>query len=530
MNTLTKIIILPAIAGVLGCTLTACNGKASQTETEGRLTIRDGDRQWTFVAVEGESRINLARMTGQGEDSDGEPDVVRLPKFWIAEKPVTEGDFAAWTGREIREGRSADQPVADIEWGDALECCTKFTERYAKQLPKHVFASLPTLLEWEHAGDVLGHPDWLEAEVGTFLFTLNQYGGFLCTPGTALPTELNPTGLPITVPKRGTRSFAGVRLVLLDITDGKTEVNGEVIDDSMVSRGAILTESGLLPQAESHFRRVFSEGKLSEKERERAEEAFAFALEEHETEFEDWDGLVALAARAAEEKGFEPEPFTSLWRTLGSDGEMENGDVAKAYAEKGIAGGFVAIGDLPDDVKAHQSLGESNHIMVLKDDDIESREYVTGPEHLVQVLRCDFTGDGVVDLVVETFGAVGSDGYWYDFFEGRPDGSHVLRESLQTVGLCAIPRADGGACGFLHVAKDGNPVLDARLLTFQNGDANYEALTGLTAMIDVFPTRIYFAVPFIGPGFGLGWEVLEGRGIWYRPLFWPWKAGTVQGF
>lgn len=35
----------------------------------------------------GESRIKLVRMTGQGEKSDENPDVLRPPRFWIAETP-----------------------------------------------------------------------------------------------------------------------------------------------------------------------------------------------------------------------------------------------------------------------------------------------------------------------------------------------------------------------------------------------------------------------------------------------------------
>lgn len=521
MKTWKRSRMVVMLAAVTLCAAGGCKKKVP--ETEGYLTIRDGGREWRFAPVEGESRINLARMTGQGEDAGGTPDILRLSRFWIATKPVTEGDFAAWTGGTVREGRSAEQPVAEIEWEEALDCCAKFTDRYAGQLPDHVFASLPTMLEWAHAVEVLDHPDWLDAEVGTFLFTRNQYGGFLCAP------VGDSDGMPISVPKRGKRVFAGLRLVLLDITDGTTEVNGETIDDSMVSRGDILTESGLLPQAKAQLERVLAKGNLSEEERERAETALAFAREDHGAGFEDWDGLVVLAAQAAKEKGFEPEPFTEVWRTLGMLAEMENKEAVKAYAVKGIAGGWVSIGKLPDDVRSEQPLGESNDIVILADGDIETREFATGPEHVVQVLRCDFTGDGVVDLVVETFGAVGSDGYWYDFFEGRPDGSHVLRESLQTVGLCAIPRTGGGACGFLDISKDGNPVLEVALLTFRDGEATYEPLVGPTVMVDMFPDRIYFAAPFIGPGFGLGWKALEGRGIWYRPLFWPWKQGKVQG-
>ena len=521
-------IVVAVMVAVVICAMVGCGKKGASSAKE--LTVRDGDNEWRFVAVDGESRVNLAQMTGNGEDAGGEPDVLSIPRFWIAEAPVTEGEFAALMGREVREGRSAGQAVADIEWEDALAFCDKFSERYKDQLPKHVFASMPSMLEWAHAVKVLDYPEWLDADVGTFIFTRNQNGGFLCAPGRNLGVGYDLASLLITVPKRGARDYVGLRLVLVDITDSVTKLNGAPFDDGMVTRGAVLTESGLLRQAKAMLERVLAEGKPSAEERERAERALEFATQEHEFGFEDWHGLVTLAARGAEERGFEPFPFADLWRKLAPGVTMEDADVARAYEEKGIVGEWVAIGDLPEAVREEQSVGETHDILTLTDDGVESHEFEITPENVVQVLRCDFTGDGLEDMVVESFGSVGSDGYWYDFFEGRPDGSYALLESLQTVGLCAIPRAGGGACGFIHIAKVENPVLAAEILTFQNGKASYEdAIEQAVAMIDVFPDMIYVPAPFIGPGLGLGWKMLEGRGLWYRPLFWPWAQGEVQG-
>lgn len=522
-------IVMAVMAGTMVCAMAGCGRKGALADKE--LTVRDGEKEWRFVAVDGESRVNLAQMTGKGEDSGGEADVLSMPRFWIAKAPVTEGDFAALMGREVREGRSVGQAVSDIEWEEALAFCDKFTERYKAQLPKHVFASMPSMLEWAHAVKVLDYPDWLDADVGTFIFTRNQNGGFLCAPGRNLGFGYDLAHFLITVPKRATREYAGLRLVLVDITDGVTKLNGEPFDDAMVTRGAVLTESGLLRQAKAMLERVLTEGRPSAEERERAERALAFASEEHDCGFDDWYGLVTLAARGAEEKGFEPFPFVEQWRKLAPGVTMEDPDVARAYEEKGILGEWVAIGDLPEEARDEQSVGETHDLLMLTDDDVEVHEFEITPELLVQVLRCDFTGDGTEDLVVESFGSVGTAGYWYDFFEGRPDGSHVLLESLQTVGLCAIPRAGGGACGFITLSKVENPVLSANILTFREGKAVYERAIGQPiAMIDVFPDMIYAPAPFIGPGGGLGWKMLEGKGFWYRPLFWPWEQGEVQGW
>lgn len=520
-----KLMVAVAAVGVAS-TVAGCGGKSAGG---GRLTVRDGGREWTFVAVEGESRQNLDQ---DAESGNKQPDTVTMPRFWIATEPVTEGDFAEWMGREVREGRRANQPVAEIEWEEAVECCARFTERYAKQLPRGVFATLPTSQEWTHAVKVLGYPDWLAAgETGTFIFTRNQYGGVLCSPKRNLPVEgYDLATTLVTVSKRGKRDYTGMRLVLADIAGGEILSNGQPYDNTMVSRGVILLQNGLFDPAVAQLERALAEGKLSPEQRERAEDALEFARQEHETGYEDWAALVTLAARKAEGKGFATWPFTELWATLGTDGTMENAVAAMLYATNGIVGEWVAIGDLPEDIKEKQPLGETNSIMVPSDDAIDTREFTISPEHVVQVLRCDFTGDGVEDMVVEDFGSVGSDGYWYDFFEGKPDGSHVLLESLQTVGLCVLPRADGGACGFINISKYDNPVLNADILTFRDGEAVYEPALDLpVAMVDVFPDQIYVAVPFIGPGYGLAWKLLEGRGYWYRPLFWPWEPGTVQG-
>ena len=527
MRTVSSIAMTAAVAAFFGGGLAGCGGRPEKTE--GPLVIRDGEKEWRFVPVKGESRLMLSEimMTEEGQDRKA---VLSMPLFWISEKPVSEGDFAAWTGRKAREGRSAEQSVAEIEWEEALACCEMFTKRYASQLPRGVFATLPTSREWTHAVKVLDYPDWLDGETGTFLFTRNQEGGFLCSPGKGMDIPYDLANTFVNIPKRDKREYAGLRMVLADIGGGKLRLDGQPFDDAMVTRGALLAECGFLEQAKNHLEKVLSEGNLSPEQRERAKPALEFARQNRGTGFEDWSSFVTLSARAAEKKGFEVQPFAYLWSMLGSGVEMENEEVAEAYAKTGIWGEWVAIGDLPEDVREHQSLGETHSVARLKDDGIERSEFKIGPAIPVQVLRCDFTGDGVEDMVVETFGSVGSAGYWYDFFAGRPDGSHVLCESLQTVGLCAIPKSGGGACGFLHFGKVENPVLAATILTFREGKAVYDrAVEKDTAMIDAFPDRIYAAAPFIGAGYGLGWAILEGRGVWYRPLFWPWKNGEVQG-
>ncbi len=140
-------------------------------------------------------------------------------------------------------------------------------------------------------------------------------------------------------------------------------------------------------------------------------------------------------------------------------------------------------------------------------------------------------GDGRKDLVTEVFGSVGSGGYWYNFYRGLPDGSYTNVLEQQLVGLCAVPSKNGKGCGFLVVEKASNPVLVVSLLSFKGNEPICERANPRSFyMLDAEEDRIYRAAPFIGAGYGLGWSHLRGRGIWYRPLYWPWKQGTVQGF
>ena len=98
------------------------------------IEIADGEMKWRFVPVAGTSQLPLKFMS-TGKDRD-KTDPVTMPKFWIAEKMITEGEFAALMGRKIREGRIADQTLVDVEWEEALDYCERFTQRYADSVAR----------------------------------------------------------------------------------------------------------------------------------------------------------------------------------------------------------------------------------------------------------------------------------------------------------------------------------------------------------------------------------------------------------
>lgn len=505
----------------------------AKTNSAEVVEIIDGGMKWRFVPVVGTSKLPLEFMrTGENRDKTVP---VTMPKFWIAEKMVTEGEFAAVMGRKVREGCNANETLAGIEWEEALDFCEKFTQRYSAQMPINCIASMPTMIEWAHAVKLADARlmDSFKGDIGTYLFTRSNDGGFLHTLHNAGETTDLVTELAI-IPKRVSRSFVGLRMVLVDMAGGQTFVGRKQIDNTIVSRGVILLQYGIFERAKRFLRHASAKGILSADERKRVDGALASAEKEHEYDFEDWSGLVVRAASFAEKRGFLAKPFAGTWAEQSLTGLSENMAVAAEYRKRGIVGEWRRIGDLPPDVRKEQcALGKKDYILIYGKENEEpyKYEYTITDSNLVQVLRCDFTGDGREDMVVEDFCSTGSDGYNYSFYEAKSDGRYKEVKEVQLVGLCVLPRKTGKGCGFIVLGKVGNPVLTASFYVFKGEKLECEdAARKPFYMLDAEEDRIYMMAPFIGAGYGLGWKHLESSGIWFRPVYWPWKQGEVQGY
>ena len=523
----TRITMMTIVAAI---TVGNVLAKTNSTEV---VEIVDGGMKWRFVPVVGTSRLPLDFMrTGENREQTVS---VTMPKFWIAEKMVTEGEFAALMGRKVREGRNANETLAGIEWEEALDYCEKFTQRYSAQMPINCIASMPTMIEWAHAVKLADArlTDSFKGDIGTYLFTRSNDGGFLHTLHNAGETTDLATDLAI-IPKRASRSFVGLRIVLVDMAGGQTFVGRKQIDNTIVSRGVILVQYGIFERAKRFLRHALAKGILSADERERVEGALAFAEKEHEHDFEDWSGLVFRAAAFAEKRGFLAQPFARMWAEESLTGSSEDTSVTDEYRKRGIVGEWRRIGDLPPDVRKGQcALGRKDYIFIYGKENEEpyKYEYTITDSNLVQVLRCDFTGDGREDMVVENFCSTGSYGYNYSFYEAKPDGTYKEVEEVQLVGLCVLPRKTGKGCGFIVLGKVGNPVLTPSLYVFKGGKLECEdAARKPFYMLDAEEDRIYMMAPFIGAGYGIGWKHLESGGHWFRPVYWPWKQGEVQGY
>jgi len=486
------------LAAVFGCVL------SSSAEP---VVLSDRTCTRRFVEVDGASRLPLDYMwSGVNEDK---LEVVAFPRYWIAEKPVTEGDFASVMERLVRTGRTADAPVTDIEWADALAYCDKLNRMFSRQLPPNTIISIPSMIEWAHAARVLDGKTEMLTDVGTFLFTGSSKGGFLHTywkgaaalaDGDAKDIRKRAAWRFGVLPKRSRSEKVGLRPVIVDITKTIQDMH------PIVTRGIVALQHGFYDEARQLLELARTKGFLDASARERVNEAMAFVLSEHDEDMEDWGGLVAVSAAFAEKKGYETEPYASSWQMRGY-ASMTNASCVAAYRKAHIYGGWQSVCDLPREVRADQAENGTNR---------------------VQAISCDFTGDGKYDLIVERLGAVGSYGYWYDFYRRQPDGTYTNIYAVQTVGLCVLPKRAGRGCGFLSVSKCSNPILSVALLTYENGEMKSEpAHERPFCMLDAEEKVLYLAAPFIGGGLGSGWSILEERGVWYRPLFWPWKPGKV---
>lgn len=534
-----KILILAAsvfAAALVGLAVWKSPGPHEKKPVE--ISCRNGEKV-RFLPVEGTSRIPLdyfLKTHSPAAKSKRVP--VAIPAFWIAEDMVTEGLFSDVMGRPVREGREREQPLSDIEWEEAFEFCRKFTELYAEVLPAGSFVSMPTNLEWAHAMERLERPSsFLNGPVGSFVFVGNPEGGFLQTLGSFLEDhpadekEIDRAYDFANIGKRQKKSYCGLRLVLVDWAGGQVESQGKPVDNAHVSRGVVLLQHGLFEEAQAMLASALKNGNLSPTELKRAKNAIAHGKTHREYDIEDWGGLLRRAMDYADRRGFVVTSIAELWENSAILSEGAGQFEVPVYADAEIRGQWMKIGDLPASIRAEQSVGEKYELLVTKGSSLETRPYTISDDTRVQVLECDFSGDGKPDLVVEDFGNVGSNGYWYDFWESLPDGSYSHRESLQTVGLCVLPAKNGSGCGFVTVGKESNPVLVPSLLTFRDGKAIYESVGPKPIiMSDANGSTIYLHVPFIGAGNGMGWKLLEGGyGVFFRPLFWVWEPCHVQG-
>ena len=505
---------------------------------EGHAVVVKGDGcEWRFLLIDGTTMLPTEYMrTGEKREEEEE---VRLAPFWIASAPITRRQFAEIMEKTLGEVPKScfdktddpNAPVDSVTWVEAFEFCERFNAKHCRELPKGYLLQLPISIEWAHAVRTLEKKGKFDSPVGCMLFTRTGRGGFLRTYSDRdvnIAMRRTEMGRDYAIdyvefPPHVRHASVGFRPILSPICgeDGK---GGSLL----VTRGTLLADNGFIDKAERTLKLALAKANLKGRERERAEECLEWLASKREYDYVDWSGLVDASCGFAERRGYAVRPFMYGWMEQART--PEEPAFAHEYEKNGIEGGWMRIHDLPTEARMLQHVGNATAILIHDNEEFVDVDYVISTNTLVQVLKCDFDGDGLRDMVVEEFGAVGSGGYWYNFLRKNQDGSYSNILSIQTVGLCAVPSTNGCSCAFVNITKESNPILSASLISWWDGEMlSYEANALPFCMQDAEEDSIYPHAPFIGAGYGLGWHIWQGQGKWYRPLYWPWKRGVVQG-
>lgn len=502
---------------VTAIALGAMCGCVSVKDEPARFVFHGDGLELSFVEVNGTSRLETDYHFGSGDKSILEE--VTLPRYWVAERPITRGEYAKVMGLEVPEGMAAEDDVNGISWMEAFAFTERLNEKYVATLPEGYRFSIPNVIEWLHATRVCELRKTLGDNKEFFIFTGSGTGLMHHTLGDddfgQIPKRMHLNDielLPVIVPIVGNAGRFGA---------------------PYVARSETLMTNGLIDEARAYFELLLETGGMSKEDLTQTEDYLAQLQEPRDYNYDDWFDMLFAIGDVVSKKGYESEPIVKGWIRAPSL-DVENAEVAAEYKRHGISGAFVRVGDLPEGVRADQTIcmNRKEVLMCLRDgDEVVSGIWRPSTNTLVQVLRCDFNGDGREDMVVEDFASIGAGGYWYNFYRQEEDGSYVNILQLQTIGLCAVPSKDASKCAFVTLEKSGNPILIPQLIVHKDGELKFENLCALDfVMIDADDDRIYRASPFIGGGYGLGWMHLQGRNAWQSPLFWPWEPGTVQGY
>lgn len=85
-------------------------------------------------------------MMGSDESSEEQPiHPVTVPSFYIGKYPIAQAQYQAIVGENPSYFKGADRPIEPVSWGDALDFCSKLSQKTGKKY------TLPSEAQWEYA-------------------------------------------------------------------------------------------------------------------------------------------------------------------------------------------------------------------------------------------------------------------------------------------------------------------------------------------------------------------------------------------
>lgn len=514
-------------------------------------TIRFALPGWVeleLVEVSGQTKLPLQYLYTR-KFSDNLIDV-SAPTYWIGKFEITRKQYEAVMGETETPGNERDErlPVTNIKWKDAVEFCDRLNQVAIGDIPPGYRFDLPTIVEWAHAFDGgrtnsyrysgsddidavawhgvgkdenvisydsihlpgLKQPNAVQAydmsgNVAEYVFVADVNGGNIRMGGSYMwPEHYCELRGTAGVAKDGEFPDLGFRVAL---------VQNEAKDPSgrsyaMGTKGRILLRSGCPELARKYLSHALELGGMSPAESKLLNDDWLKADKACGYDVGTWSGLLNKLTQMLEGMDYCVEDYLRFWNADPSKSGYDElrQTTRNRYRRQGIYGMRVDVRELPKEI---------------------SRCFAPSTSKKVQAVLCDFTGDGLLDLVVEMAGHTDPNGEQYGFFERKKEGGYELvGEPIRTVGMCVI-HSKQKQVFFLVMIKRTDNVLTPGVIdcTEMNGKSCLRIgwpLERSYSISDRDAADLDARLPFIGKRTSAKVRrIAEGK--YERPLCWPWK-------
>ena len=498
-----------------------------------------------LVEVDGTSALPIRNFyTGTHTD---ELERIQMPRYWIGKFEVMQKQYQAVMGDNPSSVVNERMPVTDVEWIDAVRFCDSLNRAcVGGEIPTGYRFDLPTVVEWAHAfrgacesvyacagssdGEAVAwcatrnangelvpsslhlvgvkEPNQvgvydMSGNVAEYVF-LGDFRGANVRMGGDYRSPVESCGLGTVAwgAKHERSRSVGFRVAL--VPEAVTDPNGT--SSALCTKGKTLLVAGYADFAAEYLRQAAKLDGFAESDRERAKQALRQAEAGKNTKLEDWSGLMKTISEKVVAAGYDPGDALECWNAGSKVSVERRGAQAESYFRHRIYGRRTAVRDLPTNVAARVASDLSL---------------------CVQAIACDFTGDGLLDLVVNLPDSTDADGECYGFFRRiRSGGYELVGEPVRNVGMCAICGIDGKV-DFVVLFKRGEAAVCPSLIEYQEtadrrGFRVAWLSDGPIVMQDREKWYVYGKIPFLSETPERDVKQLMSLGRYVRPLFWPW--------